>query len=385
MLKENKMHSFTYYNPVKIVFGTDSLNKLNNIISEYSENILLVIGKGSIKQNGILDRILELLKGSNITILENIESNPGISKIYEGIELVKKKKCSFILAAGGGSVIDSAKAISIGSQYDGDVWDFYSGKEKPIKALPIGVVLTIAATGSEMNPISVLTNHKINEKVGIGHPLMYPKFSILDPKLTVSVPLNYSAYSAADIIAHAIEGYFTKDDNATPIQNGFVFTIVRTVMDAINIVLNEPDNLKARTDIMWASTLALNGLLTAGIGKYRFENHMFGHTLSAFFNMSHGASLSIIIPAWLRINKDRLEDRIMLFGKEVFDNDFDNANNVIYALENFFSSIGSPVRLEEQGINAISDEMIENVKSIASRRNIEFSKQYIRQVYEEAL
>ena len=379
------MHSFTYYNPVKIIFGEESLNKLNSIISAYSKNILLVIGKGSIKQSGTLEKILEQLKDSNITILENIESNPGMSKVYEGIELVKEKKCSFILAAGGGSVIDTAKAIAVGSQYNGDVWDFYSGKEKPVKALPIGVILTIAATGSEMNPITVLTNHKLSEKIGIGNPLMYPKFSILDPKLTVSVPLNYSAYSAADIIAHAIEGYFTKDDNSTPIQNGFVFAIVRTVMDAINIILTEPDNLKARTDIMWASTLALNGLLTAGIGKYRFENHMFGHTLSAFFNTPHGATLSIIIPAWLRVNKDRLNDRIMLFGKEVFNKNFNNADDVIYALENFFSSIGSPVRLEEQGINAISDEMIENVRNIALKRNIEFSKQYIRQVYEEAL
>ncbi len=379
------MQNFTYYNPVKIIFGNDLLNKLNKIMSEYSKNILLVIGKGSIKQSGTLERILDQLTDNNITILENIKSNPELSKVYEGIELVKEKKCSFILAAGGGSVIDTAKAIAIGSQYDGDVWDFYSGEEKPVKALPLGVILTIAATGSEMNPITVLTNHKLNEKIGIGNPLMYPKFSILDPKLTVSVPFNYSAYSAADIIAHAIEGYFTKDDNATAIQNGFVFTIVKAVMNAINIILNEPDNLKARTDIMWASTLALNGLLTAGIGKYRFENHMFGHTLSAFFNTPHGASLSIIIPAWLRINKDKLNDRIMLFGAEVFNRDFNNADEVIYALENFFSSIGSPVKLEEQGINVISDEMIENVRNIALKRKVKFSEQYIRKVYEEAL
>lgn len=379
------MQDFIFYNPVQIIFGKDSIDNLDKALSKFPGRILLVTGKGSVRKNGVYERIMKILHKRDIMHLEGVKSNPELGKVNDGISVVKHNNIAFILAVGGGSVIDTAKAIAIGAKHDGDVWDFFSGTTKPKNALALGTVLTIAATGSEMNPISVITNTQINEKVGIGHYLMYPQFSILDPLLTVSVPYRNTAYSAVDIIAHALEGYFTKQDDNTPLQNGMVFAVLRTVMQSMNILKDEMNNHQARSNMMWASTLALNGILTAGIGRYSFENHMLGHTLSAYFDTPHGASLSIIMPAWMKENKDRIRNRLLELGKNVFGITTGNADDIINALENYFKGIDAPVRLQAAGIEHITDEMIDNVMDIASRRGIEFNRKYIESIYERAL
>ncbi len=383
------MNKFVFHNPVKIFFGKNMIIKLSEI-KKYNKKILIVIGKGSIKKNGILDRITTILKDNDIdySILENIKSNPEIDKVYEGIDIVKKENIGFILAAGGGSVIDTSKAIAVGSKYSGDVWDFYSDKAKPEGAIDIGVLLTIAATGSEMNSISVITNPKTKKKVGISSPFMFPKFSILDPELTVSVPENYTAYSSVDIIAHAIEGYFTTKDENIPIQDGFVETIVNVVIDNTKILFNNDlKNIEARTNIMWASTLALNGLLTAGIGMYDFQNHVIGHGLSALYDTPHGAALSVIIPAWMKVNINKYEKKFARFGRKIFNlsgNNSEVAKQMVEKLEAFFKEINAPVRLKDIGVNEITDELIENAIDTGRKRDIDFDYEFVKKVYEYA-
>lgn len=379
------MQNFVFYNPVQVIFGKNSLNNLSRALDKFPGNILLVTGSGSVRKNGIYDRIIDILHNRYIVHIEGVKSNPELSKVKDGISTVRHNDIKFILAVGGGSVIDTAKAIAVGAQYDGDVWDFYAGKSKPRNAVALGTVLTIAATGSEMNPISVITNSAVHEKVGIGHYLMYPQFSILDPVLTMTVPMKNTVYSAVDIIAHALEGYFTKEDDNTPLQNGMVFSIVRTVIESMNTLIDDSGDYDARSSMMWASTLALNGILTAGIGKYSFENHMLGHTLSAYFDTPHGASLSLILPAWLKENRKKLRNRIITLGREIFNSAEDAPDAVIDEIERYFKKIGAPVRLREAGIGGVSDEMIDNVIDIASRRGIQFERKYIKDIYERAL
>lgn len=379
------MQNFIFYNPVQVIFGKNTLNNLNRALDKFPGNILLVTGCGSVRKNGVYDKIMDILHNRYIVHIEGVKSNPELSKVKDGISTVRHNDIKFILAVGGGSVIDTAKAIAVGAPYDGDVWDFYAGKSKPQDSVALGTVLTIAATGSEMNPISVITNSDVNEKVGIGHYLMYPQFSILDPMLTITVPVKNTVYSAVDIIAHALEGYFTKEDDNTPLQNGMVFSIVRTVIESMNTLIDDMADYDARSSMMWASTLALNGILTAGIGKYSFENHMLGHTLSAYFDIPHGASLSLILPAWLRENRNKVHNRIITLGKEIFNNTEDDPDAAIDEIEGYFKNIGAPVRLREAGINSVSSEMIDNVIDIASRRGIQFERQYIQSIYERAL
>lgn len=375
------MKPFTYYNPVRMHFGKGMLDKLTGIMDDYESPVLIVTGRSSLKKTGTLARIETMLNKKNIdySILNGVRSNPEIDKVREGIEMVRQSNIKFILAAGGGSVIDTAKAIAAGYYYDGDVWDFYHGDAEPQSGLPIGVILTIAATGSEMNPISVLTNPEKKEKVGISSPHMYPQFTIEDPELTLTVNREYTGYSGVDIIAHAIEGYFTSKDDNTPIQDGFTGVIVRTVIDNTRILMKNPQDIEARSNVMWASTLALNGILTAGIGRYRFENHMIGHGLSAYYNTPHGASLSIVIPAWLTVNMDRYRFRIAKLGSMIFG--LDNAERTVSKLRETFASFDSPVSLEDAGISDIDDSIVSSIISTASRRNIDMTRDTLEDIF----
>lgn len=375
------MKPFTYYNPVRMHFGEGMLDKLAGIMEDYESPVLIVAGRSSLKKTSTLARIETMLnnKSREYFILNSVKSNPEIEKVREGIEMVRQSNIKFILAAGGGSVIDTAKAIAAGCSYDGDVWDFYTGDAQPQAGLPIGVVLTIAATGSEMNPISVITNPDEKEKVGISSPFMYPQFTIEDPELTLTVNREYTGYSGVDIIAHAVEGYFTSTDSNTPIQDGFTGVIVKIVIDNTRILMKNPDNIEARSNIMWASTLALNGILTAGIGRYRFENHMIGHGLSAYYNTPHGASLSIVIPAWLAVNIDVYRKKIEELGSMIFG--LDNAEETVRKLKETFASFDSPVSLEDAGITDIDEGIINSIISTASRRNIDMTRDTLEDIF----
>lgn len=343
------MYSFEFHNPTKIIFGKDKEALVGGELRKAKINkVLLVYGQGSVKRSGLLDRVITSLQKSNIECkgFGGVLANPVLSHTRQGIELARQEQVDAILAVGGGSVLDEAKAIAVGAIGDTDVWQFFTGKEVT-SALPVFTVLTLAATGSEMNGNSVVTNEETRQKYNISSPHVYPRVSILNPELTHTVPLDYSAYSAVDAIAHVMEGYFTKKPG-TRLQDRLVESLIKTVMETTDVIMQEPENADARSQFMWAATLALNGITTAGIGGYGFPNHMIEHSLSAIYNISHGAGLSIVIPAWMKWYKDKNLSQFERFAQEVFGRE--TADQGIEALEKWFMVIKAPVRLKEAGI-----------------------------------
>lgn len=360
------MNSFTYYNPTRIEFGRDKENIIGSMIAEQGiERLLLVYGTGSIKKNGLYDRIIESLKTAGIVYeeLDGVVSNPLLSRVQDGIDLVRSHALQAVLGVGGGSVVDSAKAIAAGALYEGDVWDFFINKASITEALPVYAVMTLAATASEMNGNSVVMNDATKQKYSVGSVLLNPKISIINPDLMATVTNAYLAYSAADIIAHTIEVYFTATDHPH-FQSRLVESIIKTVIETTEILLKDPLDYNARAEFAWASTQALNGLTSSGTGGGSFPNHMIEHALSALFNIAHGAGLSIVIPAWMKWYKDKNRPQFERFAKEVFG--LHTAEEGISALENWFSSIGTPVTLEEAHIPRDRiDEIAENAHGLA--------------------
>jgi alcohol dehydrogenase YqhD (iron-dependent ADH family) len=288
------MLNFEYSNPTKIIFGKDSVEKIGNEITKYGNKILLVTGGGSVKKMGLYDKVINELKKIDAQIFEvkNIQPNPKLSSVYEGIEICKNNDIEFILAVGGGSVIDAAKGIAAGSKTDIDIWEYYLRKHQVTDALPLGAVLTLAATGTEMNGNSVVTNWDTNEKLHIGATCLNPKFSILDPVNTYSVPKKHTVNGCIDIIIHVFEQYFSKTLE-TPLQDRLCESIIKTTIENTYKVLENPNDYDARANIMWSGTMALNNIV--GLGKEQdWATHAIEHELSAEYDISHGAGLAIL-------------------------------------------------------------------------------------------
>ncbi len=378
---EDIMKNFVFYNPTKIVFGKDQTTNIGRYV--YGTKCLLLYGKASIKQNGIYDKVVESLRKNTVGFVEKggVQSNPVLGFVHEAIDLARAEKVDSILAVGGGSVIDTAKAIACGYYYEGDVWDFFTDKAAPGDALPLYVVLTLAATASEMNSGAVITNEKTKQKFNINAESLSPKVSILDPVNTFTVSKHYTAYGCVDAMVHLLEGYFTQDDPATPLQDGFVETLVRTLKDSTLAIMKQSDDYQARADFMWAATLALNGITTAGTGKHGFPNHMIGHSLSALYDLPHGASLSIVFPAWLNHYVRDKADKLAQFGNAIFGTS--DPQKTIEALKQFFNIIGAPTHLSQVNI-ASSDikKIAENAVMLAKKWGLH---QYTEPVIEEVL
>lgn len=375
------MLEFIFHNPTKIVFGKDQTRRIGEFIRE--KKCLLLYGGGSIFKNRIYEKVVESLKNHGKEWVEKggVKPNPVLSFVYETIDLARKEKIECILAVGGGSVIDTAKAVALGYFYEGDVWDFFIKKVEIQKALPVYVVLTLAATGTEMNRYAVITNEKTKQKFNIDSELVYPVVSVLDPVNTYTVPKEQVAYGCVDAMLHLLEGYFTQTYPNTPIQDGFVETLVKVLMETTQKIFENPQDYDARANFMWATTLALNGLTTAGIGSFGFPNHIIAHSLSAFYDLPHGETLAIVFPAWLKYKFSEKKDRISKFGEAIFKEK--DPEKVIEKLENFYTSIGVSVRLSqvkipEEDIPALA----ENAYGFAKIRNLE---NYTPQVIAEIL
>ena len=360
------MNTFTYYNPTRIEFGRDKENDIGKMIAEQGiERLLLVYGTGSIKKNGLYNRVVESLKTAGIVYeeLNGVVSNPLLSRVQDGIDIIKAHKLEAVLGVGGGSVVDSAKAIAAGALYGGNVWNFFIQKASITEALPVYAIMTLAATASEMNGNSVVMNDMTKQKYSIASVLINPKISIINPELMMTVTPEYLAYSATDIIAHTIEVYFTATDHPH-FQSRLVESIIKTVIETTEILLKDPLNYDARAEFAWASTQALNGLTSSGTGGGSFPNHMIEHALSALFNIAHGAGLSIVIPAWMKWYKEKNLHQFERFAKEVFG--LNTADEGINTLEKWFNAIGAPTTLEEANIprEQIS-EIAENAHGLA--------------------
>ncbi|MCK9294968.1 MAG: iron-containing alcohol dehydrogenase [Desulfobulbaceae bacterium] len=381
------MQNFVLYNPTKIIFGKDTAKEIGPETAALGRKILLVYGKSSCKANGIHGQVLPSLTAAGLEIIEHggVVSNPLLSHVRAGIGLARQHAVQAIVAVGGGSVIDSAKAIAAGTLVDHDVWQFFKAKKSIKKTLPLACVLTLAAAGSEMNGGMVLTNEETRQKFGVGNRLLCPRVSILDPTLTFTVPPDYTAYGAVDAIAHILEFYFTTRDPATPVQDRFMEGLVINIMASCDRVLRDPADYQGRADLMWSATLALNGWTAAGLGMVGFPMHMIEHSLSALYNIAHGAGLSIVMPAWMRHQARLRPGKFSQFGQRVFNltgSDERCAMAGINRLEEWFVSVNSPTTLSQVGIAAADIPVIaENALALARiwRLN-EYGKEVIMEI-----
>ena len=361
------MKNFTFHVPTDIRFGKGQVEALPSELEKLGRKILLVYGGGSIKRTGLYSTVMDLLQDFEIYELPGIEPNPKLSSVREGVRICKEKGIEVILAVGGGSCIDAAKHISCGAYYDGDPWDLMLDRSKMTQALPVVDVLTICATGSEMNSGAVITNEETNEKLEINGPILYPRLSICDPQYLYTLPESRTAAGTADIISHVFEQYFQPNDGAY-ITDRLSEAVLKTCFKYGPIAMSEPDNYEARSNLMWASTVGLNHLLTVGKGG-AWSVHPIEHELSAYYDLTHGAGLAILTPAWMRyVLCDKTVKRFAMYAENVWRiqtaNPYDAANAAIDRTEDFFKVLGLPGRLSEVGIGP---ERFEEMASEAVR------------------
>ncbi|MEK3894686.1 iron-containing alcohol dehydrogenase [Bacillus sp. FSL W7-1354] len=364
------MENFSYYNPTKLIFGKGQLEQLRKELKEYGKNVLLVYGGGSIKKNGLYDEVTRVLKeeGADLHELSGVEPNPRLATVKKGIELCARHEIDFLLAVGGGSVIDCTKAIAAGAKYDGDPWDIFSKKTTAKDALPFGTILTLAATGSEMNPDSVITNWETNEKYVWGSDVTHPKFSILDPENTFSVPENQTVYGIVDMMSHVFEQYFHNVKN-TPLQDRMCFSVLQTVIETAPKLLEDLQNYEHRETILYAGTIALNGTLQMGyFGDW--ASHTMEHAVSAVYDIPHAGGLAILFPNWMRYTLDTNVSRFKALMLNMFDIDTEGKTDKDIALEGidklsaFWTSLGAPSRLADYGIG---EEKLDLIADIAAK------------------
>lgn len=339
------MENFVAHNPVKLHFGKNVTDKLGEVVASYGKNVLFLTGKGSVKKYGYYDIVKEQLQSENCNIYEfsGFKPNPLVNDVDEAVEYASDKEIDSIVALGGGSVIDSAKIISVCIPGNHKGWDIMKKNVIPERAVPVIDILTVAATGTEMNPNAVLQNPETNEKIGYNNEHTYPAHSFLDPQFTYSVPAEQTAYGIVDLIAHALEAFFGKGES--DLSDQFVSSIIKNAMHYGPLVLKEPKNYDYRANILWDSTCALNGITLWGKSGGDFGVHAIGHQLSMLYDLAHGATLSIAYPAWLKLQLNRIPDRIKTLGSLLFNTD--NPEKTIKELASFFSSLKSPVNLAD--------------------------------------
>lgn len=347
------MNNFTFHIPTDIRFGKDQIQCLPEELKKYGKNVLLVYGGGSIKRSGLYDKIRDLLKDFEVSELSGIEPNPKLTSVEKGAAICKEKDIQVILAVGGGSTLDASKHIAAAACYDGEPWELVKDRSLVKKALPVAVVLTICATGSEMNSGAVISNEKTHEKLEINHPLLYPKLSVCDPTYLYTLPPEQTAAGAVDILSHVMEQYFQSNDEAY-ITDVLSEAVMKTVVKYARKAMDEPQNYEARSNLMWASTVGLNHLLTVGKGG-AWSVHPIEHVISAYYDITHGVGLAILTPAWMEyVLSDKTVLRFARFAREVFGvketDDAKAAELGIEKVREFNRSLGMPSTLTEVGI-----------------------------------
>ncbi|WML50502.1 iron-containing alcohol dehydrogenase [Neobacillus sp. PS3-34] len=357
--------NFLQNNPTRLLFGEGQIQKLPEELGQKGLKVLVVYGGGSIKRNGVYDDVIRELKNAEAVVFElsGVEPNPRLSTVQKGVDICKSEGIDFLLAVGGGSVIDCTKAIAVGAKYDGNPWDLFTRKAPIESALPIGTVLTLAATGSEMNEVSVITNWETNDKLGWASPLVFPTFSILDPTYTYSVPRDQTVYGIVDSMSHALESYFHRTEN-TPMIDGFIESILRTAIDNGPKLLNQLDSYKYRETMMYISTTAFNGTLSNGTDGGDWATHRIEHAISAIYDIPHGGGLAILFPNWLEHVLEEDPSRVKQLATNVFGikeegmTDKEVAREGAKALRDFWNSLGAPSRLADYQID---DKQFESI------------------------
>lgn len=360
------MFNFNYFAPTEVCFGRGTVDNVGEYVKKYhGTKVLIHYGGGSIVRTGLLERVKKALDKAGITHMElgGVVPNPHLSKVYEGIELCRKEKIDFLLAVGGGSVIDSTKAIGYGLTNEGDVWDFFEHTRTADDCMPLGCILTIAAAGSEMSNSCVITKEDNDEKRAYDDDISRPKFAIMDPELTMTLPDFQTACGCTDMLMHTEERYFTNGGNME-ITDSIAEALMRTVIKYARVLVHEPENYEARAEVMWAGSLAHNGLTGCGNDGGDFASHMLEHEMGGMFDVAHGAGLAAIWPGWARyVYKDCLPrfKRFALYvmGVEDEGSDAEIALAGIEAMESFYHSIGMPINMRELGIEPTEEQILE--------------------------
>lgn len=358
------MENFQYYTPTKIIFGRGAEEQTGQLAAEQGcKKVLVHYGGGSVVRSGLLERIYRSLDAVGISYvsLGGVVPNPRLSLVYEGIRLARKEQVDFILAVGGGSVIDSAKAIGYGVANEGDVWDFYEKRRMAKACLPIGVVLTIAAAGSEMSDSSVITKEEGWLKRGYSSNYARARFAVMNPELTMTLPKYQTASGCVDIMMHTMERYFNHSENME-MTDGISEHLLRTVMKNAKILMNEPDNYQARAEVMWAGSLSHNGLTGCGTGGGDWASHQLEHELGGMFDVAHGAGLAAVWGSWARYVMDAAPERFAKFavnvmGVELEAEKLKTAQKGIEAMEDFYRALDMPVCIGDMGIELTEEQM----------------------------
>ena len=360
------MRNFEYYNPTKVVFGKDAECRVGELVKEQKcKSVLVHYGSGSVIRSGLLERITQSLDQAGIRYvsLGGVVPNPRLSKVREGIELCRKEHVDFILAVGGGSVIDSAKAIGYGTANTGDVWDFYTKKRAPEGCLPIGAVLTIAAAGSEMSDSSVITNEDGWMKRGCNSNYCRCRFAVMNPELTYTLPDYQTQSGCVDIMMHTMERYLNREENME-MTDGISETLLRNVMEQALVLKQDPCNYEARAEVMWAGSLSHNGLTGCGTGGGDWASHQIEHELGGMFDVAHGAGLAAVWGSWARYVYKECPKRFAMLAERVLQvenqgSDEQTALRGIEAMEAFYRKIGMPASLEELGIHPTEEQILD--------------------------
>ncbi len=387
------MDNFDFWCGTKIIFGRDSEERVGKEVATYSKKILLHYGGGSIKKSGLYAKVVSLLNDEGIEVFElpGVVPNPRLSLVRKGIKLCRDEKIDFILAIGGGSVIDSAKAIAVGAPATRDVWDYFlTDLVKPKEALPIGTILTIPAAGSEASPASVITDEEHSRKLRIFTDLIRPKFSILNPEYTKTLPPEQTAYGVVDMLGHIIERYFTNTKNVD-LTDKLCESTMKSIIKNAELAMKEPDNYDYRAELMWASTIAHCGLL--GTGRQEdWATHLLEHELSAIYDIAHGAGLAVLYPAWMKFVYKNDVRRFTQFAEEVWGiregSDEEKALASIEALRNFYKKLGVATTLKELEIDdsnfeKMADALVARWKTAGSF--VKIGKEEALEIYRLAL
>ena len=379
------MQNFTFANPVKIIFGKGTIKNISQEISK-DQKVLILYGGGSIKKNGVYDQVKEALKGYNIIEFSGIEPNPHYETCLQAVELIKKEKIDFLLSVGGGSTLDATKFIAAATLFSGEPWDILSKGAKITKALPLGSVITLPATGSEMNSGGVITKAATEEKLAFSSDYTFPKFSVLDPETTYSLPAKQVANGVVDAFVHVMEQYLTTGNDNALLQDFMSEAIAKTVVIEGPKALSDPNNYEVRANVMWAATWALNGWINCGV-EQDWATHMIGHEITAFYGLDHAQTLAIVLPGVMEVMKEQKAKKICRLGKEVFGiNNNDSAKQIeetIKAVENFFNKVGVKTRLSDydlgnDAIEKVANRFAERGWKVGEKQNI--SSETVKQI-----
>ena len=386
------MENFNFYAPTKMMFGRGKAADLPGEMNPFGSRVLLVYGGGSIRKNGIYEAVCGILRDHGFTFFElsGVTPNPKIESVREGVRLARENRVDMVLAVGGGSVMDCAKMVAAGYFYEGDAWDLVMNASLIQKALPVFTIVTMSATGSEMNPTAVISDMKAHIKKGAHSDCLFPKASVLDPGYLYSLPAVQTAAGVADIMSHVFEGYFKKTEDAY-VQDKFSEGVLKTCIKWGPVALTEPENYSARANIMWAASMALNGL--CGCGKEgKWSCHAIQHQLGAYYDITHGAGLAILTPHWMRyVLNDDTVDKFYQYGVNVWSigekaDKYAVANEAIDKTADYFKALGMPSTLTEVGID---DSLLPTMAKKAAARlkgaYMELSEDQVLEIFRKAL